>query len=212
MAELSAPPAPENVSGFIRAHRAELIAFGILVVLLVATGVLVSSLTGTAAVAPSPETPIAPNEAVSAPEGSLGIAFEELRTEWNQLDKGPQISRDLRRTPESGGFHSFSHRFDRTALVAGAYDPEDDFVYALMTRSGVGSEHINTMYLHLCFVLHPYSPACIDDYHTIGLDGLTTADLGDASLSTSWIHEGNRWSVVVEDGVETIRVHGPEVR
>lgn len=143
------------------------------------------------------------------PVNSLGVKFDEVRELWNSLDRPPSITKPLRRFPENGQFDSFFHLFETSAVVAGAIDKQNDYIVALMVRSNLGDPDVGTMYLHLCQMLHPFSPTCIDNYFEIGLDGQTLPDLARAGREVSWTFEGNEWSVSIADDLQTIRVQAP---
>ncbi len=144
-----------------------------------------------------------------APADSLGIRFDQFRDLWNALDQPPSISRPLSRTLEAGPYDSFSHRFDASAVVAGAYDPANDYIVALMVRSSIEHPDISNMYLHLCYILHPFSAECIDNYSEIGLNGQTREELSEQGHGVSWYYQGNRWQLTVAGNIETIRVTAP---
>ncbi|MDH3462053.1 MAG: hypothetical protein OEM32_00275 [Acidimicrobiia bacterium] len=143
------------------------------------------------------------------PADSLGVRFAEVRELWNSLDRPPSITKPLRRFPENGQFDSFFHLFETSAVVAGAIDAQNDYIVALMVRSNLGDPDVGTMYLHLCQMLHPFSPTCIDNYFEIGLDGQTLADFAREGREVSWTFEGNEWRVTIADNLQTIRVQAP---
>lgn len=145
------------------------------------------------------------------PPDTLGITFEDLREEWNALDKPPLITADLRRVPESGPLDSFSHRFDESAVVAGAYG-EDDYLVALMVRSSIHHPAIANMFRHVCDLVDPSSQKCIDNYFEKGLGGKKISKLGKLSEKgheASWNYKGNRWLVTIDGDIQTIRVIAP---
>lgn len=143
------------------------------------------------------------------PTDSLGIKFDEVRELWNSLDRPPSITKPLRRFPENGQFDSFFHLFETSAVVAGAIDAQNDYIVALMVRSNLGDPDVGTMYLHLCQMIHPFSPTCIDNYFEIGLDGQALADFAREGREVSWTFEGNEWRVTIADNLQTIRVQAP---
>lgn len=171
---------------------------------------LIGSLRQEPATAPS-RSPVSLAAAPAAPppSDSLGIRFDEVRELWNSLDRPPSITQSLRRSPENGQFDSFRHSFDALADLTGAYDPENDYLVALMVRSNLAHPDVSNMYLHLCQMIHPFSPECIDNYFTNGLDGQTLEDLGKAGRDATWVYEGNEWRVTVADNLLTLRVLAP---
>ena len=161
-----------------------------------------SNVTGSPIVTLAPET-------VEAPEESLGIRFDELRDLWNSVDQPPAITQDLRRTLESGGFDSFRHGFDTSAELIGAYRDSDDYLTALVARASLDHPGVSTLYLHMCHLVSPFSPECIENYFATGLGGQTLEDLAATGHDTSWDYEGNEWHVSIEGKLLTIRVLAP---
>jgi hypothetical protein len=160
------------------------------------------------AVTGSPVLTSAP-EIVEAPVESLGIRFDEVRELWNSVDQPPSISQDLRRTLENGELDSFRHGFDSSSELVGAYRDSDDFLTALVARASLDHPGVSTLYLHMCHLVSPFSPECIDNYFNIGLGGQTLEDLAATGASTSWDYEGNEWHVSIEGKLLTIRVLAP---
>jgi len=148
-------------------------------------------------------------EAVILPEDSLGINFLDLPRMWNDLEQQPLVEGAIARSPESGPFDSFLHRFDSSSVLAGAYDPGDDVVYALMVRASLAHDDISNMYLHVCYLLHPFSQECIEAYWEEGLSGGEFADYLDEDHFSTWSFLGNEWRVEIVDGVQTLRVISP---
>jgi hypothetical protein len=145
------------------------------------------------------------------PEGSLGIRLDDLQQGWNALDQPPLITGGLTTTPESGPLHSFLYRFDGSALVAGAYSPSDEHVYALMVRAGIHHESISNMYIHVCYLLHPGSQGCLDAFVDEGdVFGKSMAEFAGLSHFATWEFEGREWRLEIENDVETIRVLGSQ--
>lgn len=142
------------------------------------------------------------------PEGSLGFQLSELRDLWNSLDEPPKIDRGFSRSSEPGSLDGFVIRFDQGASLAGAYDPTDDYVYALSASSRLDHESATTMYLHLCFVLHPYSQQCIDRYWEDGLDGDTPSDYLGTRHSAEWHIGSQTWRLAIVGNVQEIKVLG----
>jgi len=149
------------------------------------------------------------SEVVLLPEDSLGIHFLDLPRMWNDLEQPPLVDGGIARSPEIGPFDSFLHRFDSSSVLAGAYDPGDDVVYALMVRASLAHEDISNMYLHVCYLLHPFSQECIEAYWEEGLEGGEFADYLEEGHSSTWSFLGNEWRVEIVDGVQTLRVISP---
>ena len=87
-----------------------------------------------------------------APE-SLGIVLDSLADGWNAVPEPPLVSGGVMTSPEAGPLDSFLHDFDGSTVLAGAYDPSDGSVYALMARSGLHNESVSSLYVHLCYLL-----------------------------------------------------------
>ena len=160
------------------------------------------------AVTGSPVLTIAP-ESAETPVESLGIRFDEVRELWNSVDQPPAIAQDLRRTLENGEFDSFRHGFDSSAELIGAYRDSDDYLTALVARASLDHPSVSALYLHMCHLVSPFSPECIDNYFNIGLGGRTLEDLAATGLSNSWDYQGNEWRVLIEGKLLTIRVLAP---
>ena len=151
-----------------------------------------------------------PESLAEVPDGSLGVRFSELADRWNALDKPPYLLKGMSTTPEPGQFDSFSYRFDEGSVLAGAYSPTDDFVYALMVRAGVQHEASATMYVHLCYLLYPGTQECFDSYvEESGIFGKDREDLIGSDHFSSWQFDGNEWRLEIVDNVQTMRVLTP---
>jgi hypothetical protein len=142
------------------------------------------------------------------PEGSLGFQLNELTDLWNDLDQPPKITRGFSLSSEPGLLDGFVIRFDQGASLAGAYNPQDDFVYALSASSRLDHEAATTMYLHLCFLLHPYSQECIDAYWEKGVDGGTPGDYLGTRHSAEWRIGGQTWRLAIVGNVQEVKVLG----
>lgn len=160
---------------------------------------------------PSTGAPISQTEPDPAPSGSLGVDLGELAELWNGVDEAPSITKGFVRNTESGDYDSFIYRFDDWGRLAGAYDPSDDFVYALLATGVFSQEATSQLYLHLCFVVHPYSQECIDRYFEDGLSGGSLADFDGVAHEAEWQIEDKTWRLSTEGNVLTIRVLGEEV-
>jgi len=178
------------------------------VLVLVVGGFIATRSDAAGSVTAMPE-PRAASAVAHPPDGSLGIAFADLADRWNEVDHPPQVSRGITISPESGPLDSFLHRFDSSAILAGAYDPSDGFVYALMVKASLHDPDISNLYVHLCYLLHPGSQGCLDSFiEELGMFGRAPADFLGSDLETAWQFEGHDWSVAIAGDVETIRVSG----
>ena len=141
-----------------------------------------------------------------APE-SLGIFLVDLADGWNAVPDPPLIKGSVMTSPEAGPLDSFVHNFDGSAVLAGAYDPRSGSVYALMARSGVHDESVSSLYVHLCYLLHPGSQECLEAFvEETGMFGRAHADFAGAEHAAEWEYEGHLWQVGIAGDVETIRV------
>jgi hypothetical protein len=146
----------------------------------------------------------------TAPPGSLGLYMDEVTDSWNSIEGPPQIVRGLTRQTEVGEYHSFIYRFGEWGRLAGAYDPDDEAVYALLATGRLSEAPTSQMYLRLCFMVAPYSPDCLDAYHERGLDGASLSDYLDIDHRAEWIVDGHTWRLVLERNVLTLRVFGAD--
>ena len=146
----------------------------------------------------------------TAPPGSLGLYMDEVADTWNSIDGPPQIVRGLTRQTEVGEYHSFIYRFGDWGRLAGAYDPDDEAVYALLATGRLSEAPTSQMYLRLCFMVAPYSPDCLDAYHESGLGGASLSDYLDTDHRAEWMVDGHTWRLVLEGNVLTIRVFGAD--
>jgi hypothetical protein len=179
------------------------------VALVIGVVLLVAALPDSAP-APSPEHTLPPSEVAEmlAPD-SLGIKSTDLAAIWNEVDAPPRITGGLIRSPEIGKFDSFSYRFNETSLFAGAYDPTDDYVYALMASSWIGDDSASRLGLHLCHLVQPYSQECIDTFFEVGMDGKTLDAYADLEHQSEWELGEHQWRLTIADNVATIRVLAP---
>lgn len=144
--------------------------------------------------------------------GSLGIRFSDLTDGWNAVSDPPLIVGGIMTSPEPGRLDSFLHRFDHFSIIAGAYDPIDGSVYALMVRADLLDESVANLYIHLCYLLHPGSQECLDAFiDAADLFGRTHADFLGTEHSAIWEFEGHSWRLDIADDVETVRVQGDPV-
>jgi hypothetical protein len=151
-----------------------------------------------ASVASAPSSP--------APE-SLGIVLGGLADGWNAVPEPPLITGGVTTAPEAGPLDSFLHNFDGSAVLAGAYDPSDGSVYALMAKTGLLNESVSGLYVHLCYLLHPGSQGCLDTFvEESGMFGRAHADFAGTEHAAGWEFEGHQWQLGIAGDVETIRV------
>lgn len=157
------------------------------------------------------DAPSAVPQPVAAP-GSLGLTVAELPERWNSLERPPRMTGGLIRETETGPYDSFLYRFDSAASLAGAFDPSDDSVHALVGSVGLFHEAAPLFYLHICFMLHPYSQECIDAYLENGLGGKDLVEYAGVDHSATWEIGDQLWKLEITGDVQTIRVLGEAVR
>ena len=160
---------------------------------------------------PTDNAAVAPAASASAIPGSLFINTDDLADLWNTLPAPPNITRGFVHNTETGEYDSFIYRFGDWGRLAGAYDPSTDALYALLATGQVSQEATAQLYLHLCFVVHPYSQECIDSYFEQGLADGTLADFEDVGHQAEWQIDGQTWRLDIEGNVLTIRVLGAAV-
>jgi hypothetical protein len=146
-----------------------------------------------------------------AVSGSLGINISEMTDLWNSLVEPPKITRGLVHNTEPGEYDSFIYRFGDWGRLAGAYDPSTDAVYALVATGQFSNEATAQLYLHLCFMLNPYSQECIDNYFEKGLAYGALADFSGVTHQAEWQMDDQTWRLEIEGNVLTIRVLGTAV-
>lgn len=142
--------------------------------------------------------------------GSLGIYIDQVTELWNTVDGPPQMNQGLTRYNEPGEYDTFLYRFGEWGRVAGAFDPETEAVYALFTTGWFVGDATDRLYLHLCFVVAPYSQECIDAYNQHGLDGGTLEDFTDIDHEAEWELGDHTWLLETENNILTIRVYGED--
>jgi hypothetical protein len=187
------------------AYRAALVGA---VLVLVVGGFIASrgDASGTVAAATGSQAATTPS---LPPEESIGITLDQLVEAWNAVEHPPTISGGITTSPEPGRLDSFLYRFNDSAMLAGAHDPADGHVYALMIRANLHYESVSNLYVHLCYLLHPGSQACLDTFiEETGMFGRTTADLIGTERSAAWAFEGHDWQFDIAADAETIRVQG----
>jgi hypothetical protein len=138
---------------------------------------------------------------------TLGFTLDQLSEGWNQVEHPPRISGGIATSPEPGPLDSFLHRFNDSAFLAGAYDPSNGYVSALMVSASLHYDAVPNLYVHLCYLLHPGSQECLEMFvEETGLFGKTTADILETEQTAAWEFEGDKWRFEIAAEVETIRV------
>ncbi|MCO6502354.1 MAG: hypothetical protein J5I28_04655 [Acidimicrobiales bacterium] len=140
---------------------------------------------------------------------SLGIRLPDLTERWNEVTSPPAITKGIPRTPETGRFDAFTYRFNDSSVVAGAYDDRTEDIYALLVRSWLSDENSHRLVIHLCHVVHPHSPACLEKYQNEGLSGGVLEDFRDLGHRAEWSIDGVRWRLEIEENIQTIRAIAP---
>ncbi|MFV1961191.1 MAG: SHOCT domain-containing protein [Acidimicrobiia bacterium] len=187
------------------------IAGGVAVAGIVIVGLLGGGDNPSTVQGPVDNVELAPAASAPTVPGSLGINLEDLTDLWNFPAGPPRITSGLVRNNEPGQYDSFIYRFGDWGRLAGAYDPSTDALYALLATGQLSNEATAQLYLHLCFVLNPYSQGCIDSYFEKGLADGTLADFGGVSYKAEWQIDDQTWRLDIEGNVLTIRVLGTEV-
>ena len=152
----------------------------------------------------------APQEPTQPIPGSLGIYMSQIPDLWNEVSTPPRITKGLIRNSEIGEYDTFIYRFGETEALAGAFDPATEAVYALMVTGLLGNDATAQLYLHVCHLVAPYSPECIDSYQQQGLAGGTLADLADTTHQAEWLLGDQTWRLQVENNALALRVFAPD--
>ncbi|MGB8362230.1 MAG: hypothetical protein WCE80_12610 [Acidimicrobiia bacterium] len=142
--------------------------------------------------------------------GSLGIYMDQVIDLWNTVDGSPRINKGLTRHNEVGEYDTFIYRFGDWGRLAGAYDPGNEAVYALLITGTFSAPDTPQLYLHLCYMIAPYSQECIDSYHEKGLHGGVLSDFADTAHEAEWTVDDSTWRLVIDQNVMTVRVYGPD--
>lgn len=142
--------------------------------------------------------------------GSLGIYMDQITDAWNEVAAPPRIVKGLTRHNETGEYDTFIYRFGAWGRVAGAYDPADEVLYALLVTGQMSAEDTDQLYIHLCHLAAPYSQECIDSYHAQGLEGGVLDDFADTHHEAEWMLDDQTWRLEIEQNVLTIRVFGED--
>lgn len=149
----------------------------------------------------------------AAPAGpaadSLGVLLADISTGWNEVGDPPTINGGIMTSPEAGPLDSFLYRFGSGAVLAGAYDPTDGSVHALMARASLHDQAAANLFIHLCHLLQPGAPACLDTFIIMtGTFGKPHSELAGTNSAVAWDLDGLSWEFLIDDDVETIRVTG----
>ena len=142
--------------------------------------------------------------------GSLDIYMDQVTDLWNTVDGPPRITKGLTRHSEVGDYDTFIYRFGDWGRLAGAYDRSNDAVYALLITGTFSAPDTPQLYLHLCYMIAPYSQECIDSYHEKGLDGGVLSDFADTAHQAEWTVDDSTWRLEIDQNVVTVRVYGPD--
>lgn len=183
---------------------------------LVVAAFFLAGVVSTVTASPEPQSvvvaPTNPPSAEADPSipGSLGIYMNQIPEMWNTVDEPPSINRGLIRQNEIGEYDTFVYRFGDGAQVAGAYDPDNDAVYALLVSGPFGNEATSQLYLHVCYMVAPFSQDCIDSYLENGLDGDTLEDFADATHEAEWELGDHTWRLQIGQNLLAIRVYGAD--
>ena len=183
----------------------------IVVAVIVIVGVI-STLGGGEETPPIPQAAPTPPPDDPHPEvpGSLDVYMDQVAELWNSVDSPPQIVRGLTRHNEIGEYDTFLYRFGAWGRVAGAFDPDSEVLYALLAAGQLSGEATDQLYLHLCFMVAPFSPECIDSYQQIGLGGASLDDFLDVTHEAEWTLGEHTWRLEIDQNVMTIRVYGAD--
>jgi hypothetical protein len=154
--------------------------------------------------------PVETQAQVVAAAGSLGILLEAIDEAWNDAGAPPRIDGAFALTPEAGPLDSFFYRFDDAAVLAGAYEPGEGAVYALMLRVGLMHGSLGDLNSRLCHLLHPFDQTCLDSLiEEGGISTATAAEFEGLEHESAWSFDGNSWRLTISGDVETIRVIAP---
>jgi hypothetical protein len=175
--------------------------------LVLVTGVFLAATSDTAgSVRADSSSSRAAASAGPAPD-SMGVLLTDLPASWNEVADPPAITGGILTSPEPGRLDSFLYQFEGTAVLAGAYDPIDGSVHALMARVSVHDESASSLFIHLCHLLQPGSQACLDEFiRATGTFGKPHIELAGTDLAMTWELEGQIWELEIADDIETIRV------
>jgi hypothetical protein len=182
----------------------------------IAVGVIaVINIVGSLTDQPAPTQPVVvatttPTDPHPPVPGSLNIYMDQITDAWNTVDGPPRIIKGLTRHNETGEYDTFIYRWGEWGRLAGAYDPDNEVLYALLVSGQLGKEETGQLYLPLCFMVAPYSQACVDAYFEHGLAGGVLEDYAGVDHETEWQYEDQTWRIEIAQNVMTIRVFGAD--
>lgn len=163
---------------------------------------------------PTPAVSVAPiqtsDDPVAPIAGSLGIYMDQVTELWNTVEAPPTINRGLIRQNEIGEYDTFVYRFGDGAQVAGAYGPDNDALYALLVSGPFDYPGTAQLYLHVCYMVAPFSQDCIDSYFEQGLAGGTLDDFTDSVHQAEWVLGEHTWRLEIGQNLLAIRVYGKD--
>jgi hypothetical protein len=175
--------------------------------LVLLAGVILAASSDTAGSVEADASAIRAASPVGPAPDSLGLTLTELPGRWNEVADPPTINAGILATLEPGRLDSFIYRFEGTAVLAGAYDPVDGSVHAIMARASIHDSAASTLFTHLCHVLQPGSPACLDAYLQVtGTFDKPHSELEGTESDLAWDLDDQAWQLEIRDDVETIRV------
>ncbi len=152
----------------------------------------------------------APRDPYPPVEGSLNVYMDQIGERWNTVQSQPQVVKGLTRQNETGPYDTFIYRFGEWGRLLGAYDPANEMLYALVATGQFSGAATDSLYLHLCSVVAPFSQDCIESYKEKGLDGQPLADFADTAHQSEWALGDQTWRLEIDQNVLTIRVYGPD--
>ena len=150
-----------------------------------------------------------PQEPVEEIPGSLGIHMDEVTDAWNTLEGEPRITKGLTRYNETGEYDTFIYRFGEWGRLAGAFDPDNEALYAVLAAGWLTEAPTSQLYLRLCFMVAPYSQECVDSYFEQGLGETALEDL-ERPYRSEWKVAEHTWRLEIEENLLTIRVFGAD--
>lgn len=165
---------------------------------------------------PEPEVS-APTPTLPAPdpfppiEGSLGIYVDQVTELWNTVDGPPRIQRGLTHQTEPGEYDAFIYRFGEWGRLIGAYDDDSEALYGLLATGQFSGSATDQLYIHLCFVVAPYSQECLAAYQEQGLQGDSLEDFIDLPHQAAWTVGEHNWHLEIDQNVLSLRVYGADV-
>ena len=185
------------------------VAGAVVVAVIVVIGVMMTA-TGDTPSEQAETVRLQPQDPYPPVPGSLGVYMDQIPDLWNTVDTPPRITKGLTRYNETGEYDTFLYRFGEWGRLAGAFDPDNEAVYALLITGRFSGEATDQLYLHLCYVVAPFSQECIDSYYQEGLDGGTHEDFTDIAHEAEWALGDHTWRLEIDQNVMTIRVYGAD--